>query len=258
MSAPPGADTDASPTFPWRRAVVVGGTSGIGEAVVRRLVKTGVTVAVVGRREDRLHVLKADLDQALLTYRHDVRDAGSVPGLFEKIVGQLDGLDLIVYAAGVLPVTGAMEFPSERDLDTLAINLNGAVAWLNPAADRFARTGRGTIVGISSVAGDRGRRGNPAYNASKAGLSVYLESLRNRLAIQGVTVLTVKPGYVRTAMLDNNPPGPLPVIDADRAAEEILDAAAAGKRVVYVPGWWRIIMTVVGVIPAPIFERLPF
>jgi|SRR5579884_453717 len=263
MSGPPGVDGQTDRLLPWTRALVVGGTSGIGEAIARQLASTGIRVSVIGRREERLQQIADDLNREgaeplVLPFAHDVRETNEIPVLFQEIVDRLGGLDLVVYAPGVLPPIGPREFPTETDLNTIAVNLAGAVAWLNEAADRFGRAGRGTIVGISSVAGDRGRRGNPVYNASKAGLDTYLEALRARLAVRGVTIVTVKPGYVRTAMLENNPPGPLPVSDPEVVAAEILDAAAAGKRVVYIPGWWRIIMAVTRMIPAPIFERLSF
>jgi short-subunit dehydrogenase len=81
------------------------------------------------------------------------------------------------------------------------VNLIGAMAWLNPIAEMFQSAKAGQIVGIGSVAGDRGRVGNPGYNTSKAGLTTYLEALRNRLTRHGVNVLTVKPGFMKTEML---------------------------------------------------------
>jgi NAD(P)-dependent dehydrogenase (short-subunit alcohol dehydrogenase family) len=195
--------------------------------------------------------------ESALTFVHDVRDVQAVPDLFQEIATRLGGLDLVVYAAGIMPPVGPEEYPTTNDLAVIEANFAGAVAWLNQAANRFGRARAGTIVGISSVAGDRGRLGNPVYNASKAGLDTYLEALRARLARRGVTVLTAKPGYVRTALIEGVAlPRSLPVISAERAAELILKAAAEGERVAYVPGWWRLIMTVVRAIPAPIFERL--
>jgi short-subunit dehydrogenase len=163
----------------------------------------------------------------------------------------------VVYASGVQPVVGPDEFPVDVDLNTIATNFSGAVAWLDVAADRFTRAGRGTIIGIGSVAGDRGRRSNPVYGATKAALASYLEALRNRLAIKGVTVTTVKPGFVATRLLEQfSTPPFVPVATPDVAARELLDAAGGGKRVVYVPSWWRVVMFLVRAIPAPLFERL--
>jgi short-subunit dehydrogenase len=243
---------------------VVGASSGMGEQVARQLTAAGVQVALVGRREERLNELcdeingDAGLERAFAV-RHDVRERGDLSELFQQITTRLVGLDLIVYVAGSMPRPGPQEYPTELDRETIDVNFTGAVVWLNQAATRFARAGEGTIVGISSVAGDRGRRGNPVYGATKAALSTYLESLRNRLAVHGVTVTTVKPGYVRTALLEGlTLPKIFPVISPEEAARQILSGAAARKRIVYVPPLWRYVMMAIRAVPSRIMERLNF
>ncbi len=249
-------------SWTWKRVIIVGASSGIGEAMAKELAKNGARVALIARRREVLDGISQEINQATgermaTAYPHDVRELESIPALFQEITTALGGLDLIVYSAGILPRIGPNEFPTEIDTSTIETNFTGAVAWLNQAADRFGRWGAGTIIGISSVAGDRGRAGNPVYNASKAGLDAYLEALRNRLARKGVTILTAKPGYVRTPMLEGAPlPAFVPVLASGEAARQILVAAAAGRRVAYIPGWWRWIMLIVRGIPAPIFERL--
>src|SRR5260370_14867305 len=99
-----------------------------------------------------------------------------------------------------MPRVGEDEYAFEKDRQIIEVNVLGAMAWLNEAAPRFARAGEGTIIGISSVSGDRGRRGQPAYCASKAALDTYLEALRNRLRRRGVPGVTVTPGPVDTRM----------------------------------------------------------
>jgi hypothetical protein len=115
------------------------------------------------------------------------------------------------------------EYNTENDRQMLEINLIGAIAWLNSVAVIFQSANAGQIVGISSVAGERGRVGNPGYNASKAGLTSYLESLRNRLTRHGVNVLTVKAGFVQTDMLKAAQKVMFP-ITAERAADDIWKA----------------------------------
>ena len=243
----------------WKRAIVVGASSGIGEAIARQLVKSGCHVALVARREQALHEIADSLnDTASLplahAYTHDVHDSGAVAGLFGQIVADLGGLDLIVYASGIMPRVAADEYDTDKDCNTIAVNFTGAVAWLNEAARRFEKLGSGTIVGISSVAGDRGRRGNPVYGATKAGLNAYLESLRNRLERRGAFVVTIKPGPVETPMTQGlKMPGMIP---ADQAAGEILAAAGKPVRVAYVPGKWRLIMAVIRAIPSGLFKWL--
>ena len=163
--------------------------------------------------------------------------------------------DLFVYAAGVMPRMGADEYDLAKDRAIVDVNVIGAMAWGNAVAERFARARAGTIVGISSVAGDRGRRGNPAYHASKAALDTYLEAIRNRVARLGVHVVTVKPGPVDTPMTQGMDRLPL-LVSADAAAAELLAGAARGRQTVYVPAKWRPIMFVLRHIPSCIFRRL--
>jgi short-subunit dehydrogenase len=134
-------------------------------------------------------------------------------------------------------------------------NLVAAAGWLNPAAKRFERARSGTIVGIGSVSGDRGRRGNPAYGASKAGLECFLESLRNRLAPLGVSVVTVKPGPIATEMTAQL--GKLPgMIPAEKAAELIVRAAKKRNKTAYIPWKWWLVSRILRAIPSPIFRKL--
>ncbi|HSN57315.1 MAG TPA: SDR family NAD(P)-dependent oxidoreductase [Candidatus Sulfomarinibacteraceae bacterium] len=244
----------------FRHALVIGASSGIGEALARRLGADGARVAVVARRQPELERIAAEIDAAAggprtIVRAHDVRNTHEVPELFQGIARELGGLDLVVYAAGTMPRVAFDEFDPAKDLDMLAVNLAGAVAWLDPAAERFSRLGRGTIVGIGSVAGDRGRSGNPVYGTSKAGLHTYLEALRNRVARDGVRVVTIKPGFVDTAMT-RGVDGLFWLISADRAAEIILSRARRGVVCAYVPARWRLVMWVIRAIPSVVFRRL--
>ena len=244
----------------WKRAIVVGASSGIGEELARKLVASGVATALVARREAELTALAESLnggaEPALARiYAHDVTKYDEAPELFARIASDLGGVDLVIYSAGAMPKIGDDEYNMEKDALIFDVNVKGAVAWLNLAAHRFGQQRSGTIVGISSVAGDRGRRGQPAYCASKAALDTYLESLRNRLAARGVSVVTIKPGLVKTPLTADL--GKLPMmIDAETAADQILAAAGAGVNVAYVPGKWRLVMTIIRATPSPIFRYL--
>jgi short-subunit dehydrogenase len=113
----------------------------------------------------------------------------------------------------------------------------------------------GQIAGISSISGDRGRAAFPGYHTSKGALSIYLESLRNRLSRKGVTVTTIKPGFVKTALLENAEKT-MWVISPEEAAAQIYEAIQAKKQTVYVPGRWRWVSMVISHIPSFIFRRL--
>ena len=140
----------------------------------------------------------------------------------------------------------------------IEVNLIGAMAWLSPVAEMFQNAKAGQIVGISSVAGDRGRIGNPGYNTSKAGLTTYLEALRNRLSRHGVNVLTVKPGFVKTEMIKAAQGGTPFAIMPEKAVEDIYKAMRKRKQLIYTTSIWRWIMLVIQHVPSVIFRRMSF
>ncbi len=247
-------------TLPWKTAIVIGASSGIGEAVARRLAAGGCRVALVARSRQRLDALAEELSRdsseaAAIAIEHDVRRRDEVPALFQDIARRLGGLDAVFYCAGVMPEVSENEYNTDKDALILEVNTLGAMAWCNEAAARFERTRQGTIVGISSIAGDRGRRGNPAYCTSKAALDTYLEALRNRLSRFGVRVVTIKPGFVETAMTEGREKL-LWLITPQEAAGQIVDAARRGRTVAYVPERWRAVGIIVRALPSFVFRRL--
>jgi len=245
----------------WLSAIVVGASSGIGEAVARRLAAEGTRVTLVARREDLLRSLAEDIGRTTSAERvafraHDVRNGDEVAALWDSIERESGPVDLLVFAAGVMPSVGPSEYEWRKDREILEVNLLGAVAWLDQAALRMEAARRGTIVGVSSVAGDRGRRGSPAYGTSKAALNCFLESLRNRLSQHGVDVVTVRPGYVATPMTAGLPLPAKATISAERAAMLILRAARKGPVDVYIPWPWAWVMRIIRWMPSFIFRRL--
>ena len=204
----------------YRAAIIVGASSGIGAELVDILAKQGCLVAAVARRKDRLDVMAANHPGKVFAFAHDVHDYADVPALFQEITGKLGGLDLFVYASGVMPTVGYEEFNFEKDKEMIEVNVLGAVAWLNEAGNRMQQTRHGSIVAIGSRAGERGLGSMPVYGMTKAAIASYMESLRNRLSRFGVRVVTVKPGPTATEMTANlNMKGMMP---ARVAAEKIL------------------------------------
>jgi len=254
----------ATPLNPRRRAIVVGASVGMGAALSRKLAKEGYAVALVARQKDKLTELCAEINQSVgetraLAFPHDVSNHKEVPTLLKDIVAKIGGLDTFIFLAGVnYPPGGMDKYNFENDRQMVEINLIGAMAWLTPVAEMFQNAKAGQIVGIGSVAGDRGRVGNPGYNTSKAGLHTYLEALRNRLTRHGVNVLTVKPGFVKTEML-KAAVGPTPfAIPVEKAVDDIYNAMRKRKQTVYTPFFWSYIMLVIRHIPSFIFRRLSF
>ncbi|MDV6234896.1 SDR family NAD(P)-dependent oxidoreductase [Leptospira ellisii] len=238
-----------------KKIIVVGASSGVGKELALLLLEQGNTVTLVARRDKELKNIAAPFKTNAFVIKHDVTDFDQADAAFQKAVKSMKGLDEIYYASGVMYDIKPDEFDTEKDVSMLNTNLLGCVAWLNPAAAYFQTQKSGTIVGISSIAGDRGRRGNPVYNTSKAGMNTYLEALRNRLGVLGIQVLTVKPGFIDTAMTQGLK-GLFWLITAKEAATAILKAAASGKENVYVPARWGLVGLIIRWIPSFIFKRL--
>jgi short-subunit dehydrogenase len=238
------------------KVIVVGASSGIGAAITTQLARRGSTVAAVARRAEALEALAAAHSGRVRPYPFDTTDVDAVAELLDRIVGDLGGLDAIVYAAGVMPAIAEGEYAFEKEREMVDVNLLGAVAWITPAAARFEAARAGTIVGISSVAGERGRRKNPVYGTTKAALTAYLEALRNRCSRYGVNVVTAKPGFIDTPMT-KGVEGLFWLISADEAATAIIRLAERGNSASgYVPKRWALVAFALRMIPSFIFRRM--
>jgi short-subunit dehydrogenase len=254
----------ATPLNPRRRGLIIGASDGLGAELARKLAQDGFSLALLARRRDKLDALCAEINAAVnerraLAYVHDVAEYDKVPALLRRIIADLGGLDLVIFVAGVnYPPGGIDKYNFENDRKMIEVNLIGAMAWLHPVAEMFQSARAGQIVGIASVAGDRGRVGNPGYNTSKAGLATYLEALRNRLTRHGVNVLTVKPGFLKTGMLKAAQGATPFAIEPSRAADDIVNAMKKRKQVIYTASIWRWIMLAIQHTPSVIFRKLSF
>ena len=185
----------------------------------------------------------------------DLDDLARHEALVERAATALGGLDGALLAHGMLGDQEAAQRSYAEAEKVLRTNFLSAASLLTPLANRFEAQRAGTLVVISSVAGDRGRQSNYVYGASKGALSVFLQGLRNRLARSGVAVVTVKPGFVDTPMtaaLKKNALFATP----EQVARGILRAADSAQDEVYLPGFWRLIMFLIRAIPERIFKRL--
>ncbi|MFI5387174.1 MAG: SDR family NAD(P)-dependent oxidoreductase, partial [Fimbriimonadales bacterium] len=232
----------------YRYAIVVGASSGIGLELVKQLAASGCQVAGVARRAERIEKVPN-----VLAFKHDVTNYDEVPALFQEVTKQLGGLDLIVYAAGVMPAVGGHDYCFEKDRQMIEVNLLGCIAWMNQAAIRFENTKSGSMVAIGSVAGDRGRSGQPVYNTSKAAVATYMEAIRNRIARYGVKVVTIKPGPTKTEMTaELHLRG---AMNPAKVAKVILKKSRkTGEH--YIKFSHRLMFYVIKRIPSPIFRRL--
>ena len=248
----------------WKHAIVVGASSGIGKALAEQLLKQGVSVAMVSRRREPMEELRitnyelrkdGNTRGEAFVYQHDVLDYDKTESLFQQITHDLGGLDLVIYSSGVMQSVEEHEYSFAKDREMIEVNVIGAFAWLDEAAKRFERTKSGTIVGISSVAGERGRRANLAYGTSKAALTTFLEGLRNRVSRYGIKIITVKPGFIDTEMTRGKP-GLFWLISAEEAAKQILRDARRGQEIIYVPAKWRWVAMALRSVPSFLFRHL--
>lgn len=236
----------------YKTAIVIGASSGIGREIVRILAQRGVKVAAIARRKELLEELVREFPNQVLAFEHDVVQTHEVPELFLEVTKQLGGLDLFVYNSGVMPEIHATEFNFEKDLHMVNVNILGAIAWCNQAAERFQNTKHGYLVGIGSVAGDRGRMLQPVYNASKAFLHTYLEAMRNRLSRYGVVVSTIKPGPVDTELAKHMT---MKKMSAHHAAEICVSKFDKNGEH-YLKFFHRFAFYIIKRIPSPIFRKL--
>jgi short-subunit dehydrogenase len=244
------------------RTLILGATSGVGRAVARRLATRGLELVVAGRDESELRAMSRDLvlrtrtPVSFLTY--DATDFASHKAFFDACVSESNSpLSGVVFCQGTMSDQREAEQDFALARHMIDVNYASAVSLLNLASAHFAGQGSGFVCALSSVAGDRGRQSNYVYGSTKAALTTYLQGLRNRMAKLGVHVITIKPGFVDTAMTWGllKPGSPL-VASADRVAGDIVRAIDRRKNVVYTPWFWWGIMGIIKSIPEPIFKRL--
>lgn len=245
-----------------QRILIFGATSAIAQATARLLMEQGASLFLVGRNQARLSAICDDLrvrsapGQVIASQSADLDALDGHEVLFENAERVLGGIDVVFIAQGTLPNQSACEVSVEETMAQVQTNALAPVALAALAANRFQAQGRGMIVAIGSVAGDRGRQSNYVYGASKGMLALFMQGLRNRLAHRGVHVLTVKPGFVDTPMTAAfDKKGPL-WATSEQVATGIFRAMKRRKDVAYVPGFWWGIMFIIRLIPESVFKRL--
>jgi short-subunit dehydrogenase len=184
----------------------------------------------------------------------DARDTSSFGSILEQACAQ-DGVINCAVFVGSMPTQDAIDADPDLITGTVQDNFTGPATFLQMLAPELENRGSGTVVGVGSVAGDRGRIGNYVYGSAKAGFATYLSGLRNRLTRAGGHVVTVKPGFVDTAMTWDVE-GMFLVAAPEQVASDILKAVAKKKNVIYTPFFWRYIMLIIRNIPEFIFKKM--
>ncbi len=244
-----------------KHVALAGATDGIGLALAIEYARRGWCVALLGRNSERLDAAVAAArsvspGEAVVGVSWDATDPVRSGPAFHEAALALGQIDLFVYVAGVMLGGGGPDERGQAAALMMEVNAVGALRMLEHAADYMAVAGRGRIAAVGSIAGDRGRKGNPAYSASKAALDAYLEGLRHRLHGTGVRVTTVKPGYVRTRMLAQDARAFPPSITTEDAAHRIARGLDGRRDVFYVPGWWAMVSWGLRLTPRFLFKRI--
>jgi short-subunit dehydrogenase len=238
-----------------KSAIIVGASSGIGEALARQLHKEGWSLGLLARREERLAAIAADLKDHIMVSYADVSKS-DCSDRFEMMLEALGGVDLVIISAGA----GHLNFQHDilLDQETAAVNVSGFMAIAVAAFRHFERRGQGHLAAITSVASLRGSAAATAYAASKAFQSVYLDGLRDfaRLKKLEITVTELQPGFVDTGMMKTETPmSPLIrrliVSDPTTAARQMLRAISRKKKHAYITKRYTVIAWLLKLFPRP-------
>jgi short-subunit dehydrogenase len=215
-------------------------------------------LVLCGRNAAELKALTKDAELRGASSAEPVTFDARDPATFGPIVEAAEAVDGTVNVAvftGSMPPQSAVETDPALLSGVIADSYSGPAEILLRLAPVLEAKGQGTVIGVASVAGDRGRLSNHAYGSAKAGFATFLAGFRNRMARKGVHVMTVKPGFVDTAMTWDVE-GMFLVADPERVAETMLKAARRKRNAIYVPGFWFIIMTIIKSVPEFIFKKL--
>ena len=242
-----------------KKILIIGATSLIAEHCARLWAARGFSLFLIGRNRELLSSIAEDLRvrgaRSVFTSDADFCSTDQQSELIQKAAMSLDGIDIALIAHGSLPDQQLCQQSEAAAMSALQTNALSTVSFLIPLANLLEKQGSGTIVCISSVAGDRGRASNYVYGSSKALLNVFLSGLRQRLSSANVAVLTVKPGFVDTPMTASFRKNFL-WSSAASVAKKIIWGIDKNKNEIYVPGFWRVIMLMIKITPEFIFKKL--
>ena len=240
--------------------VLLGGTSDIGLAIVRELLGPAARVVVLCCRDTSAGEREAvGLRSDAVTVdvrRFDATDPGSHGPLLETIAADHGDVDVVVHAAALLGDEDLATTDPQAAYDLATVNYAGAVSVLVAAANVLRRQGHGAVVVLSSVAGERVRASNPVYGSTKAGLDGFAQGFGDRIAADGVHVLVVRPGFVKTSMTEGLPSRPLSSTPESVAAVTV-KALQARRRMVWAPPVMRLVFLIFRHVPGPVWRRLP-
>jgi decaprenylphospho-beta-D-erythro-pentofuranosid-2-ulose 2-reductase len=245
--------------FKNKTVLILGGNSDVGKSLAKDFAKLGSNLILTSRKEGQLDSFKSDLEirysiQCDLEF-FDVLDFNSHKTFYNNLKKKPD---IAITCVGYLDNQQNSQNDFEESLMSIQTNFTGLVSILNIISNDFEKREKGLIVGISSVAGDRGRGTNYIYGSSKSALTCYLSGLRNKMSTLGIKVITVKPGFIDTKMTSHlDLPKPL-TLKPHLVSKDIIKGIKENKNVIYTGWYWRYIMLIIILIPEGLFKKMKF
>jgi len=234
----------------------------MGRALARLMAARGDRLCLLGRDLMDLERSARDLEitagGGTIAFAHcDLLEPAGFAAALEAAEAALGGVDTVVVTAGMFATQDALEADTQLRADVLTADFTNTVQFCEAARSRLMARAGGTLCVFSSVAGDRARKPVILYGAAKAGLSHYLEGLDHKYRAQGLRVVCVKPGFVKTGMTAGLTPPPF-AGEPDAVARTVLRAIDRGRPVVYAPPIWRWVMLVIRCLPRAVMRRIGF
>jgi short-subunit dehydrogenase len=236
------------------KAIVMGASSGMGKELARILSTNNYIVGLAARRLNLLEELQKELPGKSYIKQIDISRFAEADKAFRELIADMDGIDLVIISSGYGDINPQLKW--EIDKETIDVNVAGFTLIADIAFQYFMEKGKGHLAAISSVAALRGNRSDPAYSASKAYVSNYLEGLRQRTlrSRKPITITDLKPGFVKTPMSKG---GKLFwLATAEEAAEQIFDAIRGKKKLAYITKRWRLIAWILKVAPDWLYNKM--
>lgn len=241
--------------------LVLGASSLIVQKTLELLAKPDVKFYLVGRDKAKLNIVKAHLESVgqstVFIETADLGKFDTYQQIFNNSIQAMGFVDCLFVGYGILPNQQELEENITKIVENFNVNALGVILFVSLVANYFEERNAGSIVVISSVAGDRGRKTNYFYGSAKAALTVFLQGLRHRFAKGNIKVITIKPGLVDTPMTSHLQKNML-FASPEKVAKDIFTAIYRGKEVVYTPWFWRYIMLMIKLLPEKIFKKFNF
>lgn len=237
-----------------KKAIIIGGTSGIGRGLAEELIKRNWMVGITGRRKELLLKIQSKSPDRTFILEHDITEMESSDKKMNGLFNQLETVDVVIVSSGQADLNHQLDWAIEKKV--IEVNINGIAKVYQFVFSKFKKQGYGHLVGISSIAAIRGNRHCPSYSAAKAFQANYLEALRgiSKKRNLKIKVTDIQPGFVDTPMAKGD--GLFWVAPVDKAVQQIYAGIQKGKRKIYVTKRWRLIAWVMKILPSWIYEKV--